>query len=74
VIVLPLKFKLSTVNSVIPAIEVVVEPLVSVEEPRVIFFVETAPEVTVKFASANEETPLLVVEASSPATVIVELA
>ena len=71
VTVLPLKFKLSTVNSVIPAIEVVVEPRDKVEEPSVIFLAATSPEVTVKLAVAKDATPLLLVEASSPATVIV---
>ena len=72
VIVLPLKFKLSTVNSVIPAIEVVVEPSVNVEEPRVIVLAETAPDVTVKLLVSKDAIPLLLVDASSPATVIVE--
>ena len=70
-IVLPLILILSTVSSVTPAIEVVVEPSVNVEEPRVIFLAVTAPEVTVKLLVSKDATPLLVVVASSPATVIV---
>jgi len=67
----PFKVKLSTTKEVIPAISVVVEPLVSVLLPSVMSLVATAPLVTVKFAVANEATPLLLVVASSAATVIV---
>jgi hypothetical protein len=39
--------------------------------PRFTFFIDTAPDATVKSASANDATPLLVVVASSADTVIV---
>ena len=67
----PFKVKSSTTTEVRPAMSVVVEPLVNVLLPNVIVFVSTCPLVTVKFAVANEATPLLAVVASSPVIVIV---
>src|SRR5210317_975930 len=71
VIVEPSTLTLSTTKDVNPATSVVVAPGFKDEEPSVIAFTATAPDVTVKSVESKDATPLLVSEAFYPATVIV---
>ena len=68
-IVFPFMRMLSTSSCVRPAIAVVVDPRVRVDEPRVIFLAVTAPLETVKLSVLNDAIPFVVVVASSPVIV-----